>query len=305
VKREAVEYLVTDEQLSNRRACKLIGISRTTFQYKAKPKDDSELQQALTALTDKHAAIGYWQCCYRLWNKGYNWNHKRIYRVYTEMKLNIRRRAKKRLPERIKQPLLVAATPNETWSIDFMSDSLVDGRRFRLLNVIDDFNRESLAIEVDTSLPSLRVIRVLDQLIAVRGKPDNIRTDNGPEFISHKLQQWCEQNNIMLQYIQPGKPMQNAYIERKNGSIRRELLNAYLFYSLTEVRTMSKEWRIDYNNERPHKSLGYLSPVKFAEQHYKSIESIPQLYPQTANGNTFDIEESCLVDKVFEKQKDD
>jgi putative transposase len=305
VKREAVDYLVADEQLSNRKACKLIGISRTTFQYKAKPKDDSELQQALTALTDKHAAIGYWQCCYRLWDKGYNWNHKRIYRVYTEMKLNIRRRAKKRLPDRIKQPLIVTTAPNETWSIDFMSDSLADGRKFRLLNVIDDFNRESLAIEVDTSLPSLRVIRVLNQLITARGKPANIRTDNGPEFISHKLQQWCEQNNITLQYIQPGKPTQNAYIERKNGSIRRELLNAYLFYSLTEVRTMSKEWRIDYNTERPHKSLGYLAPVKFAEQHYKSREHVQQLYPQTANANTLLSEESCLVDKIFEKQKDD
>ncbi len=133
MKREAVRSLVTEEQLSNRKACKLIGISRTTYQYKAKPKDDSELQRALTALTDKHAAIGYWQCCYRLWNKGYSWNHKRIYRVYTDMKLNIRRRSKKRLPERIKQPLLIAAGLNETWSIDFMSDSLVDGRKFRLL----------------------------------------------------------------------------------------------------------------------------------------------------------------------------
>ena len=221
------------------------------------------------------------------------------------MKLNIRRRAKKRLPERIKQPLTGATAPNQTWSIDFMSDSLVDGRKFRLLNVIDDFNRESLAIEVDTSLPSLRVIRVLEQLIAARGKPANIRSDNGPEFICHKLQQWCEYNNITLQFIQPGKPMQNAYIERKNGSIRRELLNAYLFYSLTEVRTMSEEWQADYNTERPHKSLGYLSPVKFAEQYYKSTESVQQLYPQTANVNTSQIEESCLVDKIFEKQKDD
>jgi len=303
VKREAVDYLTTEEQLSNRKACKLMGISRTTYQYKAKPKDDSELQKVLTALTNKHVAIGYWQCCHRLWDKGYTWNHKRIYRVYTDMKLNIRRRAKKRLPERIKQPLAIATAPNETWSIDFMSDRLVDGRKFRLLNVIDDFNRESLAIEVDTSLPSLRVIRVLDQLIAKRGKPANIRTDNGPEFISHKLQQWCERNNITLQYIQPGKPMQNAYIERKNGSIRRELLNAYLFYSLKEVRTMSEEWRTDYNAERPHKSLGYLSPIKYAEQCYKSIEPAQQLYPQTANENHLKIEESCLVDKIFEKQK--
>lgn len=279
MKREAVEYLVTEEQLSNRKACKLIGISRSSYQYKRKPKDDSEVQTALTFLTDKHAAIGYWQCCYRLWNKGYSWNHKRIYRVYTDMRLNIRRRAKKRLPQRIKQPLEQATAPNQTWSIDFMSDSLVDGRKFRMLNVMDDFNRESLAIEVDTSLPSLRVIRVLENLIRQRGKPLHIRTDNGPEFISHKLQQWCGRHNITLQYIQPGKPTQNAYIERKNGSIRRELLNAYLFHSLTE-KAMSKEWSIDYNNERPHKSLGYLSPLKFAEQYYKSTTHALLPYPQ-------------------------
>ena len=228
------------------------------------------MQDALTALTTKHVAIGYWQCCYRLWNKGYPWNHKRIYRVYTDMKLNIRRRSKKRLPERVKQPLMVPSAPNQVWSIDFMSDSLTDGRKFRLLNVIDDFNRESLAVEVDTSLPSLRVIRVLDRLVTMRGKPANIRCDNGPEFISHKLEQWCTEKKITLQFIQPGKPMQNAYIERKNGSMRRELLNAYLFYSLSEVRDLSEEWRTDYNEERPHKSLKYQSPIKYAEQYYRS-----------------------------------
>lgn len=150
-----------------------------------------------------------------------------------------------------------------------MSDSLTDGRRFRLLNILDDYNRESLAIEVDTSLPSLRVIRVLEKLIAVRGCPANIRCDNGPEFISHKLEEWCsdESRRISLQFIQPGRPMQNAYIERNNGSIRRELLNAYLFNSLAEVRVLSEEWRVDYNMERPHKSLGYLSPFKYAELH--------------------------------------
>ena len=165
-----------------------------------------------------------------------------------------------------------------------MSDSLIDGRKFRLLNIIDDFNRESLAVEVDSSLPSLRVIRVLNHIIEQRGKPANIRTDNGPEFMSHHLQHWCEKNNITLQYIQPGRPMQNAYIERKNGSLRRELLNAYLFYSLAEVRAMSEEWRIDYNTERPHKSLGYLSPVKYAEQYYKISEHARQLYPQKICG---------------------
>ncbi len=153
MKREAVDFLTKEEQLSNRKACQLVGISRTTYQYTRKAKDDGEVQEALTALTTRHPAIGFWQCCYRLWNKGCGWNHKRIYRVYTDMKLNIRRRAKKRLPERVKQPLAVPTAPNQVWSIDFMSDSLIDGRRFRLLNILDDFNRESLAIEVDTSLP--------------------------------------------------------------------------------------------------------------------------------------------------------
>jgi putative transposase len=229
------------------------------------------------------------------------WNHKRVYRVYTQMRLNIRRRAKRRLPARIREALFIPEGPNEVWSIDFMSDALVDGRKFRVLNVIDDFNRESLAIEVDTSLPSRRVIRVLERIIARRGKPTCLRTDNGPEFISHLLQEWCEANGIRLVYIQPGKPTQNAYIERKNGTMRRGLLNAYLFYSLGEVRLMAEEWQLDYNTERPHKSLGYLSPVKYAEQYYQRQEKDQKLYPQTANVNHPKIEGSRLVDKIFEK----
>ena len=217
------------------------------------------------------------------------------------MRLNIRRRAKRRLPARIREALFIPEGPNEVWSIDFMSDALVDGRKFRVLNVIDDFNRESLAIEIDTSLPARRVIRVLERIIARRGKPTCIRTDNGPEFISHLLQEWCETGGIRLVYIQPGKPTQNAYIERKNGTMRRGLLNAYLFYSLGEVRLMAEEWQLDYNTERPHKSLGYLSPVKYAEQYYQSRAEALKLYPQTANGNPSQIEGSRLVDKILEK----
>ncbi|MEY2903859.1 MAG: hypothetical protein RLY89_2965 [Bacteroidota bacterium] len=280
-----------------------MGISRTTFQYQAKPKDDQDLQEALTALITKHASIGYWQCCSWLWNKGYLWNHKKIYRVFTDMKLNIRRRTKKRLPEKVKQHLTVPDAPNQVWSIDFMSDTLVDGRRFRLFNVIDDFNRESLAIEIDTSLPSLRITRVLNRIIEQTGKPANLRSDNGPEFISHVLQEWCEKHRITLQYIQPGKPTQNAYIERKNGSIRRELLNAYLFNSLAEVRCLSEEWRIDYNTERPHKSLGYLSPMRFTEQYYNRSKSELVLYPQTENGDNLKVEENHLVYKIVGNRK--
>ncbi len=276
-------------------------LPRSSYQYKKKFKDDGEIQDALTSMISKHPSIGLWQSFYRFRDQGKCWNHKRVRRVYREMKLNIRRRAKKRLPERVKQPLVIPTAPNQTWSIDFMSDSLVDGRRFRLLNIMDDFNRESLAIEVDTSLPSLRVKRALEKLIAQRSKPSIIRVDNGPEFISHVMHEWCEQQQIFLQFIQPGKPMQNAYIERKNGSLRRELLNAYLFYSLQDVRIMCEQWRNDYNTSRPHKALGYLTPLKYAEQHYQSSQHAPPLYPQTANVNPSKIEESRLVDKIVEK----
>jgi putative transposase len=144
-----------------------------------------------------------------------------------------------------------------------MSDSLVDGRRFRLLNVMDDYNRESLAIEVDTSLPTQRVIRVLDRLVEYRGKPESIRMDNGPEFISEKLKVWCEERGIRLLFIQPGKPVQNAFIERKNGSMRKKLLDAYLFFTLDEVRMLAEQWRMDYNHERPHAALGFVPPAEF------------------------------------------
>ncbi|MDP9042182.1 MAG: integrase core domain-containing protein [Bacteroidota bacterium] len=164
----------------------------------------------------------------------------------------------------------------------------MDRRKFRVLNVMDDFNRESLALEADTSLPALRVIRVLEKISERRGKPLNLRTDNGPEFISYELREWCTSKQINIQYIQPGRPMQNAYVERKNGSLRRELLNAYLFDSLQEVRIMCEEWRTYYNTQRPHKALKYLTPMKYAEKHHSSSD------PQTANGNILKVEESRL-----------
>jgi putative transposase len=219
--------------------------------------------EALEELVKRHPTIGFWKCYYRLRRKGFDCNHKRLYRVYKLLKLNIRRKIKRRLPQRIKQPLTLPDGTNKTWSMDFMSDSLVDGRRFRLLNIIDDYNRESLWIEVDTSLPALRVIRVLERLLELRGKPNRIRVDNGPEFISDRLGNWCEERQILLQFIQPGKPTQNSFIERNNGSLRKELLNAYHFFSLQEVRMMAQEWQLDYNHERPHDSLGNVPPIEF------------------------------------------
>jgi putative transposase len=251
------------KKLSVRRACKLVSLARSVMMYRKVPKDDSSLIEALHQLVEKHPTIGFWKCYYRLRRKGFDCNHKRLYRVYTMLRLNVRRKAKRRIPQRSKESLAVPATINQGWSMDFMCDSLVDGRRFRLLNIIDDYNRESLAIEIDTSLPALRVIRTLQQLIERRTKPQVIRVDNGPEFISDKLQQWCDDQQIRLQFIQPGKPVQNAFIERNNGSLRKELLDAYLFYSLHEVRQMAEEWRQDYNCERPHESLGFVPPIEF------------------------------------------
>lgn len=294
--------MIIEHKISQRQACKTLRLQRSTIQYKPERKLDDEVIDELNSLVAKHPAIGFWQSYHRIRNKGFFWNHKRVYRVYSELRLNIRRRSKKRLPARIKQALYQPKEMNEVWSIDFMSDTLWDGRRYRLLNIVDDYNRELLHIEADLSLPTLRVIRVLEYLKEFRGLPGIIRVDNGPEFISHKLDQWCRQNKITLVFIQPGKPMQNAYVERCNGNIRKELLNAYVFTSLAEVRQKAEEWMMDYNNERPHKSLGYKAPKVFAEQDYKRPVLAPKLYPQMANGNHSKIEESHLVDKVFNEQ---
>jgi putative transposase len=255
--------MVTEKQVSVRQACTIVSLPRSAMTYQKKARDDSSLIEALHELVAKHPTIGFWKCYYRLRRKGINCNHKKLYRIYTMLHLNVRRRVKKRIPQRIKQPLLVPGSIDQVWSMDFMCDSLVDGRRSRLLNVIDDHNRESLCIEVDTSLPSLRAIRALQQIIERRGKPKTIRVDNGPEFISDKLQLWCDDQQIQLQFIQPGKPTQNAFIERKNGSIRKELLDAYLFYTVPGARAMTEEWRQDHNCSRPHQSLGFVPPAEY------------------------------------------
>lgn len=250
-----------EHSVSIRQGCKATGLARSTYQYQAKLKHDEEVIDALNALVAKHPAIGFWQAFHRLRLAGCRWNHKRVYRVYTGLGLNIRRRAKKRLPARVKQRLFQPEAPNEVWSLDYLHDSLWNGRTFRLLNILDDFNREVLRIEVDTCLPALRVIRMLEQLEGSRGLPSMLRVDNGPEFISNKLDVWCKERKITLAFIQPGKPTQNAYVERFNGSIRRELLNAYVFRTLEEVREKARQWQHDYNHQRPHKALGYQTPV--------------------------------------------
>lgn len=253
-------------------------ITRSMWYYRSR-KDDTMVENKLNELSERLPTKGFWEYYGRIRNEGIVWNHKRIKRVYDKLGLNLRRRKKRRLPAREKQPLRVPAEMNQTWSMDFMQDSLESGRKFRCLNLIDDFNRECLAIEIDTSLSGQRVVRVLERAIELRGKPKEIRTDNGPEFISSALAQFCEKENIMLRHIQPGRPMQNGFIERFNKTLRTDVLDAYIFESLDQVREIALEWQEDYNLNHPHGSLNGMSPVKYLEHAINLLKTAGARFP--------------------------
>lgn len=252
--------------ISQRTACRWVGLSRNALGQPAAVKEkDMALKERIEALAHRHKQWGVLKIYRRLRKLGERVNHKRVRRLYRLSGLNLRRKAKKKLPEAVRKPLAVATERNACWSLDFTSDCLQDGRKFRTLNVLDDYCREALGIELDYSLPAQRVTRLLDRLVSERGKPERLRSDNGPEFISEELQRWCKTNGVDLQWIEPGKPTQNAYIERFNGTFRREVLNANMFGSLKQARQIVADWLMEYNTERPHQALGFMTPVDYRQ----------------------------------------
>lgn len=246
-KRTAVECLVSEHQLSRSKACRIVGFSRSAL-YKPTvdwPAKDAPVIAVLNEIVTQRSRWGFWKCFYRLRADGYGWNHKRVHRVYCAMKLNLQRKAKKRVVTRERQPLITHGEVNRVWALDFMRDTMYDGRPFR------------------TSIPSGRLVRVMNQLVEVYGKPQAIRLDNGPEMTSDGFTDWAKEQGVQLLFFQPGKPNQNAFIERFNKSFRDEVLDANLFNSITEVQAAADVWLMDYNEYRPHESLGNVPPAAF------------------------------------------
>ncbi len=246
--------------ISISRACKLVNIHRSYFYYEEK-KDDSQVEDAIRQAAE--FGDGFWMIYKVLRKSGRIWNHKKVYRVYKAMHYEKRSKLKKRLPARIKNPLERPGEPNTTWSLDFVSDAVECGRKFRVLNIIDDCDRLAIAQEVSMSMPAKRVIKILEKVIWLNGKPKNVRCDNGPEFIAADFQNWCRGNDINILFIQPGCPTQNSYIERFNGSYRRAVLDAYIFRNLNEAREQTEIWRTYYNEQRPHESLDNMTPIEY------------------------------------------
>ena len=281
-KRQAIEVLAAAHRLPIQHACHIVRLSRAAYYRPPVPasRRDAAVIAALMNVVARYPRWGFWKCYDRLRLDGAVWNHKRVHRVYCALRLNLPRRTKRRVPYRVHQPLLAPPVLNQTWALDFMADALYDRRRFRALTILDEGNREGLAIDIGRSIPARRVIRVLEELIALHGRPGALRLDNGPELTAQVFVDWCDERRIALHYIQPGKPDQNAFIERFNRSYRTEVLDAYLFESLAEVRAVTDRWLVTYNQERPHDSLGRVPPLTF----------LPR--PTTAGQSLF----QCLLD---------
>ena len=263
-KREAVRVVREEGQLSERRACGLIGMNRGSWRYQQKDRNEIALRSRLRALAGERPRFGYRRLHRMLRREKWMVNHKRVYRLYREEGLAMRQRKGKRFRAKARVPLALPTRANQMWTMDFTRDSLASGRKFRTLNLMDGYTREALWIEVDTSLPGLRVVQVLERVAQERGLPEAIQVDNGPEFISRVVDQWAYANGVVLHFIDPGKPVQNAFIESFNGKFRDECLNQSWYTSLEDARQIIEAWRMDYNTVRPHSSLGYRTPEEYA-----------------------------------------
>jgi putative transposase len=282
VKREAVVHLRSAFEMSERRACSVIEVPRMTVRYRSRRPDDLGLRERLWTLARERRRFGYRRLHVLLRREGYMVNHKRIYRLYREERLLVRRRRGRKRALGARAPITLPQLANERWSLDFLSDQLVDGRRFRILVVVDDCTRECLLLVADTSLSGARVARELDWLMAERGKPRMIVSDNGTELTSTPILCFADDHKIAWHYIAPGKPVQNAFVESFNGRLRDELLNETLFRSLSHARTELAAWRTDYNTSRPHSRLGWLTPQAYAATRQSAaLRSIDGSAPRT------------------------
>jgi putative transposase len=261
-RRELVAYLQQSHQVSVSRACKATGIQKSVYYYRSR-KDDSAVIDALNNLAEQKPTRGFPYYFNRLRNEGHPWNHKRVKRVYNLMSLNLWRKRRRRLPQRVGSALEQAPRPNQTWSMDFMHDTLMNGRKVRILNIIDDYNRQALAMDVEYSHSGISVCSVLERLFTEHGRPAELRTDNGPEFLSSAYTDFCEKLGITIRYIKPGKPMQNGFVERFNRSYREDVLDAYLFATIDELRDLTWDFLQDNNQYHPHQSLNKISPIAF------------------------------------------
>jgi putative transposase len=268
MQRQAVEVMRSEAAVSERRACGLIQIHRATCRYRRRRSEDPRLRERLRELATTRRRFGYRRLQVLLKREGFRVNHKRVYRLYVEEKLSIRRRrGRRRLPTAAaRTQLKLPVRSDEIWTMDFTQDAFASGRKFRTLNLMDSFTRYALRIEVDTSLPGLRVVRVLEELKKQGRKAEAIVIDNGTEFTSQVVDQWAYENKVQLHFITPGRPMENGFIESFNGKFRDECLNENWFVDLAHAREKIEEWRRDYNQVRPHSALGYLSPEEFATQ---------------------------------------
>ena len=262
--REAVRVVREEVRFSERHACGLIGMHRGSWRYRPRERDQAALRARLRELGAQRVRFGYRRLHVLLRREGWAVNHKRVYRLYREEGLAMRRRKRKRFRAAARVPLALPKAANEVWTMDYTQDELASGRKFRTLNLMDGYTREALALEVDTSLPGLRVVRVLERLRERRGTPAAIQVDNGTEFTSRVVDQWAYQQGVALHFIERGKPTQNALIESFNGKFRDECLNQNWFVGLRDAQKRIESWRVDYNTVRPHSSLRYLTPEEFA-----------------------------------------